>query len=169
MTLSTGIQAISEARYGNPDNALYYLKLLSNSFSYALPGSLYEVSPDFGMEVQAWTIYSVAVPLVNQFFGVQPSAYNKTVNLRPGLPQSWKSASLKNIKVGDNVVSVAIESSGNTKTYTLEQSREDWKLVLDIKGANEVVVNGKKIATENFRDNPDLTLTGKKNIVVVKK
>ena len=66
-------------------------------------------------------------------------------------------------------MSVAIESSGNTKTYTLEQSRENWKLVLDIKGANEVVVNGKKIATENFRDNPDLTLTGKKNIVVVKK
>jgi hypothetical protein len=168
MTLPTGVQAISEARYGNPDSALHYLKLLSNSFSYALPGSLYEISPDFGMVVQAWTIYSVAVPVVNYFFGVQPSAYNKTVGLRPRLPQSWKSASLNNIKVGDNIVSIAIESSGHTKTYTLSQSREDWKLVLDIQEAKEVFVNGKKIAAEILRANPNLSLTGKKNIVVVK-
>jgi hypothetical protein len=39
MTLPTGVQAVAEARYGNPDSALHYLKLLSNSFSYALPGS----------------------------------------------------------------------------------------------------------------------------------
>ncbi len=70
--------------------------------------------------------------------------------------------------MGDNVISVAIESSGQTKTYTLSQSREDWKLVLDIKEAKEVFVNGKKIAIEILRDNPNLSLTGKKNIVVVK-
>ena len=168
MTLPTGMQAICEARYGNPDSALRYLKLLSNSFSYALPGSLYEISPDFGMAVQAWTIYSVAVPIVNYLFGVQPAAYNKTVALQPRLPQSWKTASLDNINVGDNVISIAIESSGLTNTYTLSQSREDWKLVLDVQKAKEVFVNGKKIAIEILRDNLNLSLTGKKNIVVVK-
>ena len=120
------------------------------------------------MVVQAWTIYSVAVPIVNYFFGVQPSAYNKTVGLRPRLPQSWKTASLNNIKVGDNIISIAIESSDHTKTYTLSQSREDWKLILNIQEAKEVFVNGKKIATEILRENPNLSLTGKKNIVVVK-
>jgi len=168
MTLPTGVQAVSEARYGNPDSALHYLKLLSNSFSYALPGSLYEISPDFGMVVQAWTIYSVAVPVVNYFFGVQPSAYNKTVGLRPRLPQSWKTASLRNIKVRDNMISIDVESSGHTKTYTLSQTREDWKLVLDIQEAKEVFVNGKKISVEILRGNPNMTLTGKKNIVIVK-
>lgn len=168
MTLPTGLQAICEARYDNPDSALYYLKLLSNSFSYALPGSLYEISPDFGMVVQAWTVYSVAVPIVNYFFGVQPAAYNKTVALRPRLPQSWQTASLDNINVGDNVLSVAIETSGHTTTYTLSQSREDWKLVLDIQEAKEIFVNDKKIAIEILRDNLNLSLTGKKNIVVVK-
>jgi len=168
MTLPTGVQAVAEARYGNPDSALHYLKLLSNSFNYALPGSLYEISPDFGMVVQAWTIYSVAVPIVNYFFGVQPSAYNKTVNLRPRFPQSWKTASLNNIKVGDDLISIAVESSAQTKTYTLSQSREDWKLVLDVQEAKEVFVNGKKIAAETLRANPNLSLTGKKNIVVMK-
>src|SRR5436189_3848525 len=49
MTLPTGVLAIAEARYGNPDESLEYLKKLGHTFNHALPGSMYEVSPDFGM------------------------------------------------------------------------------------------------------------------------
>ncbi len=79
MTLPTGVQAISEARYGHPDASLDYLKKLANGFGYALPGSMYEVSPDYGMIVQAWNIYAVATPIVTHYFGVKPEAYNQTV------------------------------------------------------------------------------------------
>ncbi len=33
MTLPTGVQAVAELNYGNPDEALNYLKMLENSFS----------------------------------------------------------------------------------------------------------------------------------------
>ncbi|MEN1785688.1 MAG: glycogen debranching protein, partial [Bacteroidota bacterium] len=68
MTLPTGVQARAENNYGRPNVALNYLERMVRSFSYALPGSMYEVSPDFGMMVQAWNIYSFAYPIVHQFF-----------------------------------------------------------------------------------------------------
>lgn len=43
MTLPTGVQAVATARYGTPEETLAYLKKLQRSFSYALPGSMYEV------------------------------------------------------------------------------------------------------------------------------
>ncbi len=49
MTLSTGVQAIGENNYGNPDRALDYPKRMTRRFGFALPGSIYEVSPDYGM------------------------------------------------------------------------------------------------------------------------
>ncbi|GAB2619325.1 alpha-L-rhamnosidase-related protein [Belliella aquatica] len=49
MTLPTGVQAIAENNYGRPDKALDYLKRMTRSFGFALPGSIYEVSPDYGM------------------------------------------------------------------------------------------------------------------------
>ena len=77
MTLPTGVQVVAENNYGNPDKALNYLKRMTRTFSYALPGSMYEVSPDYGMMTQAWNIYSFAVPIVQQHFGIQPQAQNK--------------------------------------------------------------------------------------------
>jgi glycogen debranching enzyme len=86
MTLPTGVQAVSENNYGRPDEALGYLRRMTRSFSYALPGSIYEVSPDYGMMTQAWNLYSYAVPVVGQFFGIQPAAHRRTVYLRPRCP-----------------------------------------------------------------------------------
>jgi hypothetical protein len=40
MTLPTGVQAIGENNYGNPDGALDYLKRMTRSFGFALPGSI---------------------------------------------------------------------------------------------------------------------------------
>ena len=106
MTLPTGVQAIGEARYGNPDKSLEYLKMLSNSFSYALPGSMYEVSPDYGMICQAWNIYAVATPIIEHYFGVKPIAYDQKVIIEPNFPSGWDNARLDNIRVGDNVISI---------------------------------------------------------------
>ena len=83
MTLPTGVQAIGAARYGDVELSYEYLKKLENSFSYALPGSMYEVSPDFGMVTQAWNNYAVAVPIVHYYFGVTPLAHQKKMIFSP--------------------------------------------------------------------------------------
>lgn len=132
MTLPTGVLAVAENNYGRPDKALDYLQRLSRSFSYALPGSIYEVSPDYGMITQAWTIYSYAIPIVQQFFGIQPRASSREVVIRPQMPESWKEASLENVLIADNQVSVYYELKGNTCRIRLEQTNPDWTLRLQL-------------------------------------
>ena len=79
MTLPTGVQVVSENNYGRPDEAYALLKKMVKTFSYALPGSMYEVSPDFGMMSQAWNIYAFGEPLIKQLFGIRPFAYDKEI------------------------------------------------------------------------------------------
>ena len=53
MPAATSGLAEAAARLGMPDTALTYIHKTVNSFSYATPGTVYEVSPDYGMFVQA--------------------------------------------------------------------------------------------------------------------
>jgi hypothetical protein len=163
MTLPTGVEAIAAARYGTPDDALAYLKKLQRSFSYALPGSMYEVSPDFGMVAQAWNIYGVAVPIVKFFFGVKPEAYKKTISISPHLPTSWKEASLENIIIGDNALSLTISQKPDHCQYRILQTRTDWTLVVDVHGAKKVFINGREKKMEN--DHKSITVRGREAIV----
>ena len=130
MTLPTGVQAISEANYENVDKSLEYLKMLQNSFSYALPGSMYEVSPDFGMVAQGWNIYSVAVPIVDHFFGIRPSAYEQKITISPRMPSSWNQAKLSNIRVGANDISIMFRREGDVEHYEISQ-KLDWEIQFD--------------------------------------
>ncbi len=133
MTLPTGVQIIAENNYGNPDKALNYMKRMNRSFSYALPGSMYEVSPDYGMMVQAWNIYSYAVPIVHQFFGIKPDAANKKVIIRPQMPSSWEQADLENVAIGDNTISVYYDTSGGSLDINVEQTG-DWAIEVQLQG-----------------------------------
>jgi glycogen debranching enzyme len=136
MTLPTGVQAVAENNYGNPDGALDYLNRMARSFSYALPGSMYEVSPDYGMMVQAWNIYSFAIPIIGQFFGIQPMASRKEVTIAPLMPGAWDEASLEHVVVADNSISVyhRRESDGKTR-LKVTQGKGDWTLILKLHGA----------------------------------
>lgn len=128
MTLPTGVQAVAENNYGHPGKALDYLKKMSRSFSYAFPGSMYEVSPDYGMITQAWTIYSFAIPIIQQFFGIEPMASEKTITIRPQMPSEWDQALLENVKVADNSVSVFYSKENGRLSLKIAQTNPDWKL-----------------------------------------
>ncbi|WP_431162353.1 glycogen debranching protein [Flagellimonas beolgyonensis] len=167
MTLPTGVQAVAENNYGRPDEALDYLKRMTRSFSYALPGSMYEVSPDYGMMTQAWNIYAFAIPIVNQFFGIQPKAYEKIVEIRPQMPKDWTDVSLENVKIGDNEVSIWYENNNGIFQIKVQQTNPEWHLKLILpqddysvtEGNPETsIANGKKV----FR------LTNEKTMVITK-
>lgn len=138
MTLPTGVQAIAENNYGHPDRALDYLKRMSRSFSYALPGSMYEVSPDYGMMAQAWNIYSFAVPIIGQFFGVQPQAAQKEITIHPLMPRAWDQARLENVQVANNEISVYYEvEAAGSNLLKITQTQEDWTVRLILENAQE--------------------------------
>ena len=101
MTLPTGVAAVAENNYGRPDKALDYLHRMSRSWGYAHPGSMYEVSPDFGMMCQAWNIYSFAYPIVRQFFGVQPDPQQHKITIDLAFPSNWTHPQLKGIAIGE--------------------------------------------------------------------
>jgi hypothetical protein len=135
MTLPTGVTAVGAARYGQVDLALATMKKLQRSFSYALPGSMYEVSPDFGMMTQAWNIYGVAVPLVTGFFGIQPNAPHKTIRLAPTLPSSWDQASIDSVRVGNNVISILLRREGKKLICDVRQTDPAWLIEVKADGA----------------------------------
>lgn len=144
MTLPTGVQALAEAKYGNPDKALSYLKMLQNSFSYALPGSMYEVSPDFGMMTQAWNIYAVAVPVVEEFFGIKPRAWKNEIVIKPNFPSDWKDVSLENIVIGDNIFDISAKSVNNILELRISQMH-NWKIIIEFPEAKTIIYDGNKI------------------------
>ncbi|MGB5370495.1 MAG: glycogen debranching protein [Flavobacteriaceae bacterium] len=130
MTLPTGVQAIAENNYGRPNEALNYLKRMARTFSYALPGSMYEVSPDYGMMAQAWNIYGFAVPIVQQFFGIAPHAAKKKVVITPQMPDAWDEASLENVIISDNAVSVFYRKANGLLTLKVVQENPSWEVLI---------------------------------------
>lgn len=160
MTLPTGVQAVAAANYGRPNEALGYIKKLQQSFSYALPGSMYEVSPDFGMVVQAWNIYGVAVPVIHSFLGIEPHALEQQINISPQLPDAWNEAAIENVKIGTNTLSIKINRNAGYDEYHVQQTDPAWTLVIHTKGAKQVLVNQKETTATD-----QLSLQGAEHVV----
>lgn len=169
MTLPTGVQAIAENNYTNPDQALSYLKRMSHSFSYALPGSMYEVSPDFGMMTQAWSIYSLAVPIVQQFFGIQPKAYTQRIHISPQMPSTWEKANLENLPIGDNSVSMYYELNNKTLKITILQEKSNWKIRISLpKGKySQWQLQGASVQAQTAENKNWIETSGKKIVLVL--
>ncbi len=170
MTLPTGVQAIGENNYGNPDAALDYLKRMTRSFGFALPGSIYEVSPDYGMFTQAWNIYSFAVPLINQFFGIQPDAGNKVIYIRPQMPTVWKEASIQKVIIGDNEISLTYVDKSGVRSIEVDQTQSKWEISIEIpEEFKKVKVLGKEVSSDTKVGYRRILMTGKKMRVEAEK
>jgi hypothetical protein len=141
--------AIAVCRYGSPDTALQYIHTMLNSFSFATPGTMYEVAPDYGMFVQAWNIRGINIPLIQYFFGIDPIAYKKEVSLRPGFPKVWKYASIKNIIIGDNRLSINYRTLPAAKEYIIKNTRPGWTIKLYTGSHSTVNLNGKNVLPLN--------------------
>jgi len=149
MPAATASLAIIACRYGSPDTALYYMRMLLNSFGFATPGTTYEVSPDYGMFVQAWNIRGINIPLIHYFFGIDPLAYKKEIRLKPNFPGAWGNASIKNVIIGDNLLSVDYRKSGNTKEYTVKMTKPLWTVKLYVGPHSKILLNGKSVKPQN--------------------
>lgn len=126
MTLPTGVQIISENNYGRPDEAYELLRKVTRTFSYALPGSMYEVSPDYGMMTQAWNIFPFGEPIIEQFFGIKPMAYNKTIHISPLLPMALTDGKIEQVPIGENEITVSFSQKARVDEFVISQQSGDW-------------------------------------------
>jgi len=136
---------------------------MTRSFSFALPGSIYEVSPDYGMFTQAWNLYSYAIPIVTQFFGIQPDAGNRVIYIRPQMPFDWESASIEKVQIGDNEISLSYEKIDGELTIEVSQTQKKWGLSIEIPESYEQVkILGKEVSSDTQNGYRRILMTGAK-------
>jgi len=162
MPAATSGLAEAAARLGMPDTALTYIHKTVNSFSYATPGTVYEVSPDYGMFVQAWNVTSINIPLIKYFFGVDPNAYGKEITMSPQMPSDWHYATLNELLVGNNKLSVHYAKTGKRISFKISSTESGWKIhfMLNDKAEN-ILLNNSSIPSNKRK----IELTGLKNTI----
>lgn len=80
------------------------------------------------MFAQAWNLYSYAVPVVQQFFGINPKPWAKTIVISPLMPEDWDNARLENVKVGDNLLSINYVKNNDGYTLEVRSQNPDWNI-----------------------------------------
>ena len=165
MTISTGVQAVSEGNYGRTDDVLWYVDKIVQTFNRRSPGSISEMMPDYGCFTIAWTSYGIVLPLIQHIFGIQPDALNKTVVFDPHVPTGWEDMSIDNLPVGSNVVSFSRAKTGRGIEYGFAAEDDGWQFVLkgnDSPGARYYLNGGPVPFTSS-----GIRMSGKKNHVLV--
>ncbi|MBQ8236660.1 MAG: hypothetical protein IJZ39_00705 [Oscillospiraceae bacterium] len=122
MTINTGVMAVAQAMYGHSDEALRLIEKTFDTYSMATPGSISEMSPDYGCFVQAWTAYGTMETVVRHFFGIRPSASEGKIVISPQMPESWGSGCISNVRVLDGTIDVRYEKLCNRIRLTIRNS-----------------------------------------------
>lgn len=151
MTISTGVQAVAEYKYGRTDESLWYVNKIVQTFNRVLPGSISEMMPDYGDFAQEWTNYGIVLPLVQHVFGIHPDAYNKSILFEPHLPSGWEDMSIENLPVGTNTISFSRSKTGKGIEFTLTGKEAGWNMILklkDVPGA-KYYLNDKQVSLDS--------------------
>lgn len=119
MTISTGVMAVAQLRYGYADRALELLEKIFSTLGKNTPGCICEMSPDYGCFIQAWTVYAVMVPVVQYMFGIQPQASKNRLVLSPCMPKKWNEARISRVPALDGEVTLAWKAGPESKRYTV--------------------------------------------------
>jgi glycogen debranching enzyme len=165
MTISTGVQAVAEARYGRIDEALWYVDRIVQTFGRTLPGSISEMMPDYGCFAIAWTSYGIMVPLIQHVFGIQPDAVAKTVVFDPHVPTGWGDMRIEDLPIGTTTISFSRQKTGKGIEYRVDAREDGWTFVLRqeaLPGAR-YYVNGRPASLTSS----GIRLTGRTNRVLV--
>ncbi|MGI6242621.1 MAG: hypothetical protein ACOYJK_03665 [Prevotella sp.] len=163
---STSQLAIAACKYENADSALFFIDRILNNVGYATPGTTYEVSPDYGQFVQAWNVCGINIPLIQYFFGISPMASHKRVVISPNMPSAWSHASIDNVIIGDNSLSMDYHKQDNSISCKITSTQPNWTIVYRLpKDAKSVMVNGKVTTASNGT----VMLSGKTNNLKINK
>jgi glycogen debranching enzyme len=165
MTISTGVQAVAEGKYGRTDEAMRYVDRIVQTFNRVSPGSISEMMPDHGCFTIAWTSYGIVLPLIEHVFGIQPDAVNKTIVFDPHLPTGWEAISIEDLPVGTNLVSFSRTRTDRGIQYDIKAKENGWRFVLKASVSPDAsyFLNDKPVAVTSS----GIRMSGRKNRVLV--
>src|SRR5258708_38318761 len=130
MTISTGVQAVAEGKYGRTDEAMWYVDRIVQTFNRVSPGSISEMMPDHGCFTIAWTSYGIVLTLIEHVFGIRPDAAHKAIVFEPHLPAGWEDISIQDLPIRTNLVSFSRTRTGKGVIYDIEAKENGWSFVL---------------------------------------
>lgn len=130
MTISTGVEAVAETRYGRIDQAMGYVDRIAETFNRVSPGTMSEMMPDHGCFTIAWTAYGIVLPLIEGVFGIHPRADDKTILFEPRLPAGWEDISIADLPVGTNVIAFSRSRAGHRIVYDVDGKEKGWTFLL---------------------------------------
>ena len=132
-TLPTSVLAVAEANYGRlrDNQALYYMRSISDLLHLEMPGALPEIAASPGydpfgdlreraMFMQAWSAYGVQWPIIHHFLGIDPDVPAKRLSIVPDVPEGWPGLSVKNLRVGTGVIAVTASRAGDVFTTKVD-------------------------------------------------
>lgn len=129
MTISTATLINGNLAYGNADEALDLIHRVTSTFNMYLPGSMSEMSPDYGCFVQAWTAYATISPMITGFLGLQPDAGKKALHVEPCLPSSWEFIKLDNVRIGPDSFGFELRRTADDRySLTVRSGVDDWTI-----------------------------------------
>jgi hypothetical protein len=74
--------------------------------------------------------------------------------------------SIRNVKVGDNALSLAIIQKDDHKEYRIQQTLDDWSMLINVKNAKKLLVNGQETDLKTLSDNT-LKLNGGEIVLLI--
>lgn len=165
MTISTGVQAVAEGRYGRTNEAMWYVDRIVRTFNRVTPGSISEIMPDKGCFAIAWTSYGIVVPVVEHVFGVRPDAPHKTIILEPHFPSGWEDISIEDLPIGTNLISFARARTPEGVNFDIRAKENGWSFILRAGSSSnsKILLNGKAIDPSPS----GVRMYGKKNRVLI--
>lgn len=144
MTISTGVQAVAEIQYGEADAALGWMLDIAKTMNRRSPGTISEMSPDYGCFVQAWTAYGLWYPLVTGFFGLKPRAHRRELAFQPIMPSTWEQAAIHQVRMGDTMVDCEFWREADCEWYRLS-THQPWTIYCQKDLMVDQLVNGKAV------------------------
>lgn len=106
-----------------------------------LPGSISEMSPNYGCFTQAWTVYAMMVPVVECFAGFQPMIPENRLTLAPCVPSQWDRMELLNVRVGNAFVDFSFTREENREVYRIH-STGDFTIAFAPVHGGQILLNG---------------------------
>jgi glycogen debranching enzyme len=163
MTIATGVQAVSEGRYGRIDEAKWYMDRIVQTFGRTLPGSISEMMPDYGCFVIAWTSYGIVVPLIEQVFGIAPDGPGRNVVFDPHVPRGWKHMSIEALPVGANTISFSWAETARGTQYVIEAENDGWTFTVKAPAGATYYLNGTPVTPSAA----GIRMSGRRNELLV--
>jgi hypothetical protein len=155
-TLPTGVLAMAEFNYDNPDTGTWLLRQIAVTMDHGALGTFKELIPEGLSFIQLWSPAMFLQGLIEGTLAISPRADLHKVSVRPKLPTEWTYARVTNLSVGNHILSVHLDEGrqGIPHKATVQHHSGDaplqFELDLRVSGALPVVAPDGFSITKSF-------------------